>query len=88
MICGAKVKIALLLAVPFGVVTVICPLVPLPTVAVMVESFTTVKVCAGEPPKATTVAPVKFAPVMVTTVPVPPMVGVNELIAGRGAVTR
>ena len=37
---------------------------------------------AAVPPKVTAVAPVRLVPVMVTEVPLPPEVGVNELIVG------
>ena len=57
---------------------------PLPTVAVIVVALATVKEVAAVPPKATAVAPVKLVPVMVTTVPVPPLVGVNEVMVGAG----
>ena len=56
---GMKVKVPLLVAVPPGVVTLIVPVAPLPTVALMVVSLVTVKMAAAVPPKATTVAPVK-----------------------------
>ncbi len=77
-----KVKALLLVAVPTGVVTLIVPVVPLPTVAVIVVRLTTVNEVTAVPPKATAVAPVKLVPVMVTTVPVPPMLGVNEAMVG------
>ena len=70
---GMKVKVPLLVAVPPGVVTVIVPVVPLPTVAVIEVALVTVKEVAAVPPKATAVAPVKLVPVMVTTVPAPPL---------------
>ena len=44
----------------------------------------TVKLMAGAPPKVTAVAPVKLVPLMVTTVPVPPLLGVKEVIVGSG----
>ncbi len=55
-----------------------------PTVAAMVVALITVKVSAAVPPKVTAVAPVKLVPVMVTTVPVPPLVGVNDVMVGGG----
>ena len=42
---------------------------------------------ASVPLKITAVAPVKLVPVMVTTVPTGPLVGVNELIVGGEVVT-
>ena len=56
---GMKVKVPLLLAVPPGVVTLIVPVAPLPTVALMVVSLVTVKIAAAVPPKVSAVAPVK-----------------------------
>jgi hypothetical protein len=41
-----------------------------------------VKLAAAVPPKLTAVAPVNPEPVIVTEAPVPPDVGVNELITG------
>jgi hypothetical protein len=67
-------------ALPNGVVTLMFPLAPVPTTAVMVVGDTTVKELAGTPPKLTAVAPVKFKPVIVTIVPVTPLPGVNDII--------
>jgi len=58
MVGGIK-KFVLLVAVPPGVVTVIGPVAPLPTVAVIEVLLTIVKAAAAVPPKATAVAPVK-----------------------------
>ena len=71
-------------AVPAGVVTLTLPVAPAPTMAVMlVEEFTT-NDAAATPPKLTAVTPVKFVPVIVTVVPVPADVGVNdEMVGGR-----
>ncbi len=44
----------------------------------------TVKEAAVVPPKSTTVAPVKLVPVMVTTVPGLPLVGVIDVMVGAG----
>ena len=52
--------------------------------AVIVVALTTVKEVASWPPKATAVAPRKFVPLMVTTVPVAPLVGVKEVMVGIG----
>ena len=67
---------------PLGVVTVISPVARLPTVAEMEVALKTVKAVAGVPPKATAVAPVKLLPVMVTTVPWAPEVGVKAVMMG------
>jgi hypothetical protein len=53
-----------------------------PTTALIVVGETTVKEVAGEPPKETDAALVKFSPVIVTTVPVPPIRGEKELTMG------
>ena len=73
---------SVLLAVPFGVVTVMGPLVaPEGTVVVICVSDVTVNV-AAVPLNATAVAPVKLLPVIVTAVPGAPLDGVNDVIAG------
>src|SRR3989441_3173369 len=72
---GMTVKLPALLAVPPAVVTLIGPLVaPLGTVAAIDVAEFTVKL-ALVPLKATTVAPVKFVPLIVTVAPTPPLVG-------------
>jgi hypothetical protein len=74
-----------LVAVPPGVVTVIVPLVaPAGTVAAIWVAELTVNV-ADVPLKATTVAPVKFVPVIVTTVPGVPLDGLKPVMVGAGA---
>ena len=67
---------------PAALVTDTLPEVPLPTTAVIVFAFTTVYDVASVPPNFTAVVPAKFAPVMVTTVPTPPVVGLNEEMPG------
>lgn len=87
MVGGAletTVNVDALVPVPPGVVTEIGPLVaPEGTVAVICVSRLTVKV-ALVPLNFTDVAPLNALPVMVTVTPVPPLVGVNPLIAGGG----
>jgi hypothetical protein len=69
--------------VPPGVVTDTLPEVPvLPGRAYIVVEFTTENEAAGVPPKLTTVAPVKFVPVIVIVVELPPQMGLNVLIVG------
>ena len=69
---GLTVKLAALVAVPPGAVTVTGPLVaPEGTVAVICVSLFTVKV-AARPLKATAVAPVKPPPTKVTLLPTGP----------------
>ena len=70
--------------VPEAVVTDMLPEAPVPSVAVMLVALSTVKALAAVPPKLTDVAPVKFVPVMVTTWPVFPDVGVKEEMVGAG----
>ena len=62
--------------------TVIIPVAPVPTTALIAESDTTVKEEAALPPKRIAVAPVKCAPTMVTTAPVPAWVGEKEVMCG------
>ncbi len=85
VMCGRElvtVKTFELTAVPPGVVTRIRPVsAPTGTVAVIFVAETTVKV-ADLNRKVTEVTPVKFVPLMVTTVPTGPLVGVNEVIVG------
>lgn len=63
-----------------AVATVMLPVAPVPTTAVITLSLATVNDVAGVPPKFTDVVPVKLAPFMVTTVPAGPLVGVNEVM--------
>lgn len=72
--------------VPPGVVTLTKPVEPLPTVAEIRDGPFTMKDAAGVPPKLTAVAPVKFVPDIVTTVPVLPVSGANEFITGAGGI--
>jgi len=90
VIAGAAaetLKLALLVEVPPGVVTPIGPVVaPAGTVAVICVPEFTVKTALA-PLKVTAVAPVKLVPVIVTTVPAGPPVGVKLVMAGAGVVT-
>lgn len=72
------------MAVPAGFATTIpAPEgVPRGTVARMLVELTTVNEAAGAPPKLTYVVPLRFVPVIVTSVPSGPEVGVNEVIVG------
>src|SRR5204863_1509538 len=74
---------------PAVVLTLIGSVVaPVGTVAVICWVFElTVKPASTLLKKVTAVAPVKLVPVMVTTVPTGPLVGVNELIVGGEVVT-
>ena len=73
-------------AVPLGVVILMFPVLPLPTVAVIIVAELTVKLAAAVPPKLTAVAPVRFVPFIVTTVPLAPDVGVNVPMIGAAPV--
>ena len=70
---------------PFGVVTVTSAVpVPAGAVAVICVALTTLNELAAVPPNLTAVAPVKFAPVMVTPVPPDggPVFGLTPVTAG------
>ena len=80
---GAKKLKPALVPVPPGVVTETFPLAPpAATTAVICIADTTVKLAAGTPPTLTAVAPVKFAPLIVTVAPTAALVGVKLLIVG------
>ena len=68
--------------VPWRVVTVTLPEAPYPTVAEMDVGELTKKYWAEESPNLTAETSVKLVPVMVTTVEVPALVGVNDEIVG------
>ena len=77
------VNTAELAPVPTGVVTLILPEVaPAGTVAVIRAGDTTVKPAAAEVLNLTVVAPFRFVPVMVTTVPARPLEGAIPVIVG------
>jgi hypothetical protein len=79
---GVTVKLAALVAVPPGVVTLSGPLVaPAGTVAVICVSLLAAN-CAARPLKATTLAPVKPLPTRVTLPPAGPEVGISAVMAG------
>ena len=81
-------KAAVLVAVPPGVVMAIRPLLaPAGTTKVSVVALTTVNPLMLAPLSLMAVAPVKFVPVTVTTVPGPPAVGVKLAMVGAGTVT-
>jgi hypothetical protein len=88
VIVGAGVAVTkvnpVLLAMPFDVVTLILPVAPVPTTAVILVALTTLNEVAAVPPKLTAVAPVKLVPVIVTVCPVPAEIGLNEVIVGGG----
>ena len=71
------------MAVPAGVVTAIFPVVaPAGTVAVILIGVLTVTVVAAVPLNVTVDVPVKLAPLIVTLVPITPLVGVKLVIRG------
>src|SRR5438477_3960540 len=81
-VVSPTVKLAALLAVPPGVVTLIGPLeAPAGTVAVIAVAEFTVKL-ALVPLNSTAEAPVKLVPLMVTLVPTGPLPGVKLEIVG------
>jgi hypothetical protein len=68
---------------PLGVVTEMVPLdVPAAITAVISAPLTTVNDVAGVPPNETAVAPVRFAPVIVTDAPGPADTGANPETVG------
>jgi hypothetical protein len=80
---GVTVKLPVLVAVPPGVVTLIRPdMAPDGTTAVICVGELTVKLVALVFLNFTSVAPVKFVPVMTTDVPTGPEVGTNDVIVG------
>ena len=80
------VKAAAEMAIPEDVLTSTGPLLPLPAVAVICVAEFTVKELTGVPPMLTAVAPVKLAPVMVSTaLPGQPDVGEKDKMAGAAA---
>jgi hypothetical protein len=84
---AATVKLLADTPVPFAVVTLIGPLVvPVATVAVILVGLLTVNVVALVELNFTAVAPVKFVPVIVATVPTGPAVGLKLVTVG-GSVT-
>src|SRR6476661_8365677 len=77
------VKLAALVPVPFGVVTLIVPVVaPFGTCAEMSVSELTMNDASAVPLNLTLVAPVKFVPWMSTAVPTGPLVGENDVTVG------
>ena len=76
------VKLVALLAVPAAVIMVMSPvLAPAGTIVVIVVAVFTVK-AADVPLNVTAVAPVKLAPLIVTLVPIGPLVGETLVILG------
>lgn len=81
-------KSVALVAVPFGVVTVIGPVLrPVPATTTNCVAEAEVTDLTGTPPIVMLVKPVKFVPVIVTVVPELPLVGVKLVIVGAGATT-
>jgi hypothetical protein len=80
---AVTVKLPALVAVPAAVVTVSFPVVaPVGTIAWIAVADVTAKFVALTPLNFTAVAPVKFKPLIVTTVPTGPMAGVKLVILG------
>src|SRR6185503_12361023 len=80
---GVTVKSPALVPVPLGVVTLILPVVaPTGTELLICVSDTTLKDAAAVPLKRTLLAPLKPVPVIATGVPMGPLVGAKEAIAG------
>ena len=83
MLYGVTVNTALLLALPPAVVTEILPVfAPVGKVAMIVVPEFTAKLVAFTPPNLTAVAPTNPEPVIVTWVPIGPLVGAMPVITG------
>lgn len=80
---GRKVKLVADEVVPPGLVTVMTPVAPDPTVTVIVVAVFVV-IAASVPPIVTDVAPLKLVPMRVIFAPLAPDVGVKEVIVGSG----
>lgn len=76
------VKFVVLAAVPLGVVTLIGPVVAVAGTVALIEEADTNEKDALTPLNLTDVAPVRLLPLIVTDVPVGPLVGVKELTDG------
>ena len=81
-IVGAAVKLDELVAVPPAVVTLSGPVVTPAGAVAWIEVAEATEKPAATPLNFTALAPVKFVPVIVTTVPAPPFVGVKLAIVG------
>ena len=80
---SVTVKLDVLVTVPPAVVIAIGPVFASSgTVAVTLVLESTVKLVAATPSKVTLVVPVRLTPVMVTSVPTGPLVGVKLVICG------
>ncbi|MNT69827.1 hypothetical protein D3C72_2081690 [compost metagenome] len=79
---GKNVKPAIF-AVPLGPEIFTLPLLPVPTVAVIIVGETTEKDVALTPPKFTDCMPVKLLPVMVTVCPAAATTGLMLWITGE-----
>ena len=85
---GGTVKLAILVPVPLGPMTLILPVAaPTGTEVVIDVAETTVNGFAGTVLNITAVAPVKLVPLMITLVPTEPLVGVKLVIVGDKSTT-
>ena len=69
---------------PYAVVTITSPVDPVSTTARIVVEDCIIKEDAGAPPKVICDVVLKLFPVIVTTVPFPPVAGENDVIDGLG----
>lgn len=81
------VKLLAEVAVPFGVVTEICPVVAPAGIVVAIEVPELTVKLAAVPLKLTVEAPLKLVPVIVTAAPTCPLVGVKLLMVGVRTLT-
>jgi len=79
---GKTVKVPALVATPPGAVTLIVPVLPAPTTALILVDDNMLKEAASVPPNFTEVAPVKLVPVITTVTLCAPLLGVNEEMVG------
>jgi len=82
---GAATQVKLVDDVPVWLlvlVTVMLPVVPAPTTAVIWVELTTLNEVAAVPPNLTALIFTKLVPVMVTVIPLPAEVGVNDEMVG------
>ena len=82
LVIGIKVKFDFELSKVTGLATRTTPVLPSPTLALIMESLSTAIESDRTPPKLTVVVPVKPLPIICIQAPVVPLDGENELITG------
>ena len=79
---GTRLNALMLVAVPTDVVTVIDPLTPSVGTTAVIEVTVSDTIVAGDPPKATEVAPSRLTPSIVTVEPAAPDRADTDVITG------